>query len=145
MQVSIVALTGFIFIMVFANSLGMLVAGQVLCGIPWGVFQTLTTAYAAEVSQNQRSENLRKNRKMLISGLPYPTAGLPRCLCQSLLGCRYPLVIRCCEGLSAHRQRLVMANSLHRPVGMDPASFRHRLVRSSVPLVACPKGSVRRG
>lgn len=49
MQVSIIALTGFIFIMVFANSLGMLVAGQVLCGIPWGVFQTLTTAYASEV------------------------------------------------------------------------------------------------
>jgi SP family general alpha glucoside:H+ symporter-like MFS transporter len=55
MQVSIVALTGFIFIMVFANSLGMLVCGQVLCGIPWGVFQTLTTAYAAEVSQNRRN------------------------------------------------------------------------------------------
>jgi len=28
MQVSIIALTGFIFIMVFANSLGMLVAGE---------------------------------------------------------------------------------------------------------------------
>jgi MFS family permease len=60
MQVSIVALTGFIFIMVFANSLGMLVAGQVLCGIPWGVFQTLTTAYAAEVSQNRRNRKIVK-------------------------------------------------------------------------------------
>lgn len=27
----------------------MLVIGEVFCGIPWGVFQTLTTAYAAEV------------------------------------------------------------------------------------------------
>ncbi|KAF8883506.1 maltose permease [Gymnopilus junonius] len=36
MMTSLVALTGFIFIMVF-------------CGIPWGVFQTLTTAYASEV------------------------------------------------------------------------------------------------
>jgi MFS family permease len=60
MQVSIVALTGFIFIMVFANSLGMLVAGQVLCGIPWGVFQTLTTAYAAEVSRNRRNRKIRE-------------------------------------------------------------------------------------
>jgi predicted MFS family arabinose efflux permease len=60
MQVSIVALTGFIFIMVFANSLGMLVCGQVLCGIPWGVFQTLTTAYAAEVSQNRRNREIAK-------------------------------------------------------------------------------------
>jgi SP family general alpha glucoside:H+ symporter-like MFS transporter len=57
MQVSIIALTGFIFIMVFANSLGMLVAGQVLCGIPWGVFQTLTTAYASEVSRLKRDHD----------------------------------------------------------------------------------------
>ncbi len=49
MQTSIIALTGFIFIMVFAKSLTMLVIGEVFCGIPWGVFQTLTTAYASEV------------------------------------------------------------------------------------------------
>ncbi|KAI0699131.1 maltose permease [Cytidiella melzeri] len=49
MMTSIIALTGFIFIMVFANSLTMLVIGEVFCGIPWGVFQTLTTAYASEV------------------------------------------------------------------------------------------------
>jgi MFS transporter, SP family, general alpha glucoside:H+ symporter len=49
MMSSIFALTGFIFIMVFANSLTMLVIGEVFCGIPWGVFQTLTTAYASEV------------------------------------------------------------------------------------------------
>ncbi|WWD19435.1 hypothetical protein CI109_103895 [Kwoniella shandongensis] len=49
MLTAIVALTAFIFLSVFANSLGMLVAAEVLCGIPWGVFQTLTTAYASEV------------------------------------------------------------------------------------------------
>jgi SP family general alpha glucoside:H+ symporter-like MFS transporter len=49
MMASIVALTGFIFILVFAESLTMLVIGEVFCGIPWGVFQTLTTAYASEV------------------------------------------------------------------------------------------------
>jgi MFS transporter, SP family, general alpha glucoside:H+ symporter len=49
MMTSLIALTGFIFIMVFANSLTMLVIGEVFCGIPWGVFQTLTTAYASEV------------------------------------------------------------------------------------------------
>jgi len=41
---------GTIFILVFANSLGMLVAGNIVCGLPWGVFQTLTTAYAAEIA-----------------------------------------------------------------------------------------------
>ena len=41
--------TCFIFIVFFANSLTMLLVGEILCGIPWGVFQTLTTAYAADV------------------------------------------------------------------------------------------------
>ncbi|KAG8855056.1 hypothetical protein FRB96_007251 [Tulasnella sp. 330] len=53
MMASLVALAGFIFIMVFANSLEMLVIGEVFCGIPWGVFQTLTTAYASEVTPIQ--------------------------------------------------------------------------------------------
>ena len=39
----------FIFIVFFAKSLTMLLIGEILCGIPWGVFQTLTTAYASEV------------------------------------------------------------------------------------------------
>ncbi|KAJ4147179.1 hypothetical protein LMH87_001720 [Akanthomyces muscarius] len=39
----------FIFITFFAESLPQLLAGQLLIGFPWGVFQTLTTTYAAEV------------------------------------------------------------------------------------------------
>ncbi|MCJ1230228.1 hypothetical protein MMC12_006900 [Toensbergia leucococca] len=40
----------FIFITFFAQNVQMLEAGEILCGIPWGVFQTLTTTYAAEVT-----------------------------------------------------------------------------------------------
>lgn len=47
---ALISLIGFIFIMFFAKDIGMLFAGEVLCGIPWGAFQTLTTTYAAEVS-----------------------------------------------------------------------------------------------
>ncbi|KAL8364826.1 hypothetical protein RB595_003890 [Gaeumannomyces hyphopodioides] len=47
---SMVCLTGFIFLFFFANSLPMLLAAEILCGIPWGIFQTLTTSYAAEVA-----------------------------------------------------------------------------------------------
>ncbi|KAJ5288238.1 hypothetical protein N7478_003924 [Penicillium angulare] len=47
---ALISLIGFIFIMVFAKDIGMLFAGEVLCGIPWGAFQILTTTYAAEVS-----------------------------------------------------------------------------------------------
>ncbi|ORY68174.1 sugar transporter-like protein [Pseudomassariella vexata] len=39
----------FIFIIFFATGPGMLIAGQVLCGLSWGVFATLSPAYASEV------------------------------------------------------------------------------------------------
>ena len=39
----------FIFIIFFSESLTQLLIGEILIGFPWGVFQTLTTTYAAEV------------------------------------------------------------------------------------------------
>ncbi|KAJ5692605.1 hypothetical protein N7462_002028 [Penicillium macrosclerotiorum] len=38
-----------IFIPVFSQSLSVLAFGEAMCGIPWGVFQTLSTTYASEV------------------------------------------------------------------------------------------------
>ncbi|CAI7602472.1 unnamed protein product [Penicillium viridicatum] len=46
---ALVSLCCFIFLPFFAVNVQMLLAGQVLCGIPWGIFQTLATTYAAEV------------------------------------------------------------------------------------------------
>lgn len=46
---SLILVIAFIFIVFFASSLSQLVAGQVLLGLPWGVFQTITVAYASEV------------------------------------------------------------------------------------------------
>lgn len=43
----------FIFVMFFAQNLPMLLVGEILCGLPWGAFQTLTTTYAAEISPMQ--------------------------------------------------------------------------------------------
>ncbi|KIV80693.1 hypothetical protein PV11_08177 [Exophiala sideris] len=42
-------IAGSIFITFFAVNVRMLLAGYILSGLPWGVFQTLTTTYAAEV------------------------------------------------------------------------------------------------
>lgn len=39
----------FIFIVFFSSSLGTLITGELLLGIPWGAFQTLTVTYASEV------------------------------------------------------------------------------------------------
>ena len=47
---ALVLMIGCVFLLFFAQNVGMLFAGEILCGIPWGAFQTLTTTYAAEVS-----------------------------------------------------------------------------------------------
>ncbi|KAH7213218.1 putative general alpha-glucoside permease [Fusarium oxysporum] len=49
MLLSISLFTAAVFITFFAPSVEVLLVGQICQGIPWGVFQTLTTAYAAEV------------------------------------------------------------------------------------------------
>ncbi len=41
---------GLIFMFFFAQNIGMLFAAEMLCGLPWGAFQTLTTTYAADVT-----------------------------------------------------------------------------------------------
>ena len=43
------ALTMFITMTFFAPNLEILLGGFILCGIPWGIFQTLTTSYASDV------------------------------------------------------------------------------------------------
>lgn len=48
--VALFFMMAFIFIPFFAPNLTVLLIGQILQGLPWGVFQTLTTAYAAEVT-----------------------------------------------------------------------------------------------
>ncbi|OOQ86311.1 Maltose permease MAL61 [Penicillium brasilianum] len=46
---ALVMITAFIFITFFAVDIKMLLVGEILCGLPWGAFQTITTAYASEV------------------------------------------------------------------------------------------------
>jgi SP family general alpha glucoside:H+ symporter-like MFS transporter len=40
----------FNFLHFFAQGIGMVVAGSVLLGLPWGVFQTLTVTYASDIT-----------------------------------------------------------------------------------------------
>lgn len=49
MGISTLLMIAFIFISFFSLSLGGQLAGQILCGIPWGAYQIITTVYAAEV------------------------------------------------------------------------------------------------
>lgn len=148
MMVSIVALTGFIFIMVFANSLPMLVAGQVLCGIPWGVFQTLVShLWLLTTEKEGKRKNFadRSDHRLRCRSLSYPAPRIFGGLCQPLLGCWYPSLVRGRHCLSTHRKRLVMEDPIHHPVGVDSTSFHHRLLLSPLPMVARTKRSVRGG
>ncbi|KAL2209535.1 sugar transporter [Sarocladium strictum] len=46
---ALVALSCFIFIVFFAPNTTVLLVGQILCGLPWGIFATTAPAYASEV------------------------------------------------------------------------------------------------
>ncbi|RBR13620.1 hypothetical protein FVER53590_08585 [Fusarium verticillioides] len=45
-----IIMVAFTFIVFFAKNIEMILAGQILMGIPWGVFQTLTLAYASDIA-----------------------------------------------------------------------------------------------
>jgi len=49
MMGALILLGIFVFLPFFAFNIQTLLAGQILCGLPWGVFSTLSTTYAAEV------------------------------------------------------------------------------------------------
>lgn len=46
---TLVVLTGIIFIPFFAPSIEIIFAGQILSGVPWGIFTTMAPAYASEL------------------------------------------------------------------------------------------------
>ena len=47
---SLILMIAFIFLPVFAQNIDTLLAGAILCGLPWGVFQTITVTYASDVT-----------------------------------------------------------------------------------------------
>jgi MFS transporter, SP family, general alpha glucoside:H+ symporter len=47
---SLVLMIAFIFLPFFAQNVETLLAGAILCGLPWGVFQTITVTYASDIT-----------------------------------------------------------------------------------------------
>lgn len=47
---ALVLMMALVFLFFFAQNIGMLFAAEILAGLPWGAFQTLTTTYAADVT-----------------------------------------------------------------------------------------------
>jgi SP family general alpha glucoside:H+ symporter-like MFS transporter len=50
MYIALCSAVCFNFLHFFAQNVGMIVAGSVLLGLPWGIFQTLTVSYASDVT-----------------------------------------------------------------------------------------------
>lgn len=50
MAMSLVAFMAFVFLQFFAINIEMYIGAEFALGVPWGVFQTITTTYAAEIS-----------------------------------------------------------------------------------------------
>ncbi|GKT89199.1 general alpha-glucoside permease [Colletotrichum tofieldiae] len=55
----LIAVTAFVFIIFFSETLIQLLVGEILIGIPWGIFQTLTVTYASEVCPTHLRAYLR--------------------------------------------------------------------------------------
>jgi SP family general alpha glucoside:H+ symporter-like MFS transporter len=72
MLASLAFITATIFIPFFAPSIEVLQVGQVLMGIPWGIFQTLTTSYAAEVTPTHLRAYLTTYVNLCWVRLPLP-------------------------------------------------------------------------
>ena len=53
MMLALLSITGTLFITFFAVNIKMLLVGYILSSLPWGIFQTITTTYAAEVTPVQ--------------------------------------------------------------------------------------------
>jgi hypothetical protein len=96
-----ILMTATIFVAVFANDISMLYAAEFLMGIPWGMFQTLTTAYAtgelyrprlrASASGRQGQEGWSSSMWIVpslseIRAVPPRSSPLPLCLCVLVLG-----------------------------------------------------------
>lgn len=46
---ALLSLSAFIFIVFFSPNINVLLVGEILCGLPWGIFTTTAPAYASEV------------------------------------------------------------------------------------------------
>ena len=117
---------GFIFILFFAPNVQTLVAGELLMGIPLGVYQTLTVTYASEVCPVA----LR--------------AYLPNHLRQSMLGIRAAHRLRRAKGSCRIHRPVGVPHPLRHPVGVASTNLHRGVPSTRESMVACTERQARR-
>ena len=141
---SLALLTGFIFIVFFAQNLPMLLVGEILMGIPWSVLPRLksTKSRALTVSQGclpDFDHNLRRR------SLPCRFESIPHYLCQPLLGHRSIPFVGCTQGRRKRDWSARLQASLRPPMDLACTSDRWNRIGTRIALVARTQGSSRRG
>lgn len=123
MIVAMGVLNCFLFVVFFAPNRGVLLAGQILCGLCWGVFATLAPSYGKSYFRD-RSRSLSGFWPLLtitfasIRGMPHQPPGLLDDIRQSLLGHWATHRLRCAEWMSQHQRRDGIQDPFRHPVGM---------------------------
>jgi hypothetical protein len=128
-------MTPLIGLITFAPNKGALLAGELLCGIPWGVFSTLAEAYASEVCPLSLRGYLTTYVKLdyafhheLMVQVHQPVLGH-----WTLDRCRYS------QESSTNDWHLVFPNAIRCSMGLAGPSLPHPPFRSGIAMVASPK------
>jgi hypothetical protein len=126
---------GFTAIFFTAQTVVHLLIAEILCGIPWGVFQTLTITYACEVCPVA----LRGYCKQTHTSLDhYYTDFMASNDIRELLLGSWPSNRHRCDPLHGKpRRRMVLPHPLRPPMDVARSPHHRRLPRTGVALVAC--------
>jgi len=143
MLIALFSMICFIFIPFFAQNLQTLLVGEVLQGIPWGVFQTMTTAYASEVAPVALRAYLTTYVNLCWVMGQFIAAGVLRSFL-SKGGELYQCVPTVFVKLLILYRRMVLSCPLRDPMDLA-SSYLHRMpIRSRVAMVVRPQGQDRR-
>lgn len=123
---ALVALSGFIFIVFFASSAPVLLLGQFLCDLPWGIFASTAPAYASEV-------------------LPMCLKSVHDELDQHVLHYRPPDICWCNGGPRQYPQELVIPHSIRDPMAMTCSAHPNNLACTRHSVALRTPGTIRRG
>ncbi len=124
--VSLVCLAAFVFIVFFAPGKEVLLVGELLCGLPWGIFATAAPAYASEV--------------LPMSLRIYLTSWTNMCfIIGQLIGAGV------LAGLVSNETEWGVPRPVRHPVVLAPCPHPHPLLRPRHPVAPRPPRPRRRG
>ena len=126
----------FIFIPFFAQDLTTLLIGEIMQGIPWGVFQTMTTAYASEVAPVALRAYLTTYVNLCWVMGQFISAGVLRSFLNNNGNIRLES-LTLMKLLTADRT-MGLSNPFRDSMDMAPSSLHRMPFRSRIPLVVRP-------